>query len=87
MADACGATWRNLTPPATASTRIGPPDFFAKIVDAYLTGTGNQGARVGDAMSYVFGARGLLDFALPLMEAVALDPSAADNLSKRDGHL
>jgi aminoglycoside 3-N-acetyltransferase len=64
-----------------------PPDFFAKIVDAYLTGTGNQGARVGDAMSYVFGARGLLDFALPLMEAVALDPSAADNLSKRDGHL
>jgi aminoglycoside 3-N-acetyltransferase len=59
-----------------------PHDFFARIVDAYLTATGNQGGRVGDAMSYVLSARGLLDFALPLMEAVAKDPAAADRLPK-----
>jgi len=64
-----------------------PDRFFGKIVDAYLTETGNQGGRVGDAMSYILPARGLLNFALPLMEAVAIDRRAADNLSKRDGHL
>ncbi|MHB8501786.1 MAG: AAC(3) family N-acetyltransferase [Candidatus Acidiferrales bacterium] len=64
-----------------------PDRFFAKIVDAYLAETGNQGGCVGDAMSYILRARGLLDFALPLMEAVAIDPAAADNLSKRDAHL
>jgi aminoglycoside 3-N-acetyltransferase len=64
-----------------------PDRFFGKIMDAYLTETGNQGGRVGDAMSYILRARGLLDFALPQMEAVAIDPRAADNLSKRDGRL
>lgn len=64
-----------------------PDRFFAKIVDAYLAATGNQGGRVGDATSYILRARGLLDFALPLMEAVAIDPRAADNLSERDAHL
>jgi aminoglycoside 3-N-acetyltransferase len=64
-----------------------PDRFFAKIVDAYLTTTGNQGGRVGDAMSYVLRARGLLEFASPLMEAVAFDPRAADNLTKPEGHL
>jgi aminoglycoside 3-N-acetyltransferase len=64
-----------------------PDRFFAKIVDAYLTETGNQGGRVGDAMSYILPARGLLNFALPVMEAVAIDRRAADNLSKQDRHL
>jgi aminoglycoside 3-N-acetyltransferase len=64
-----------------------PDLFFAKIVDAYLAATGNQGGRVGDAMSHILRARGLLDFASPLMEAVAIDPRAADNLRERDAHL
>jgi len=64
-----------------------PDRFFAKIVDAYLAATGNQGGRVGNALSYILRARGLLDFALPLMQAVAKNPRAADNLSKRDAHL
>lgn len=64
-----------------------PDRFFAKIVDAHLTATRNQGGRVGDAMSYILSARGLLDFASPLMKAVALDPRAADQLSERGAHL
>ena len=64
-----------------------PDRFFAKIVDAYLAATGNQGGRVGNALSYILRARGLLDFALPLMQAVAKNPRAGDNLSKRDAHL
>ncbi|HEV3197066.1 MAG TPA: AAC(3) family N-acetyltransferase [Bryobacteraceae bacterium] len=63
-----------------------PEDFFGRIVDAYLAETGNQGGRVGDAMSYLLRARELLDFALPLMEAVATDPTAADCLRKRATH-
>ena len=63
-----------------------PERFFAKIVDAYLTETGNQGGRVGGAMSYLLSARGLLDLASSLMKAVAIDPRAADNLSERDAH-
>jgi len=57
-----------------------PERFFARIVDAYLTETGNAGGNVGDAMSYVLHARGLLNFALPIMEAVAKDPRALDPL-------
>jgi len=53
-----------------------PDRFFADIVDAYLTKTNNQGGRVGEAMSYLLRARGLLEFASPLMEAVATDPCA-----------
>jgi aminoglycoside 3-N-acetyltransferase len=48
-----------------------PDRFFATIVDGYLTAAGNRGARVGDAQSYLFPARELLDFALPIMKAVA----------------
>jgi len=63
-----------------------PDRFFAKIVDAYLAETGNQEGRVGEAMSYILRARGLRDFALPVMEAVAKNPRAADSLCKRDPH-
>jgi hypothetical protein len=43
-----------------------PGRFFAKIVDAYVTRTLNQGGRVGDAMSYILRARDLAGFASPL---------------------
>jgi hypothetical protein len=59
-----------------AGHRNWPDRFFANIVDAYLSETENQGGRVGNAMSYVLHARGLLDFPLPIMEAVATDPRA-----------
>ena len=57
-----------------------PEDFFASIVNAYLATTRNEGGSVGDAMSYLLDARGLLDFALPIMESVAKDAGAADRL-------
>lgn len=63
-----------------------PDRFFAKIVDGLLTKTRNNGARVGSAMTYVLSARELLDFALPVMKAVAADPLAADSLKERNGH-
>jgi aminoglycoside 3-N-acetyltransferase len=53
-----------------------PDRFFAKIIDSLLTKTRNHGARVGNAMTYILSARGLLDFALPLMKAVAADALA-----------
>ena len=59
-----------------------PPRFFALITDTYLATTGNRGARVGDAMCYLLSARGLLDFALPVMRAVAADARAADGLGE-----
>jgi len=34
-----------------------PDRFFAKIVDSLLTKTGNNGARVGKAMTYMLSAR------------------------------
>jgi aminoglycoside 3-N-acetyltransferase len=63
-----------------------PDRFFAKIVDSLLTQTRNTGARVGEAMTYIFSARELFDFALPLMKAVAADPLAAESLKERRAH-
>jgi aminoglycoside 3-N-acetyltransferase len=48
-----------------------PPRFFAQITDAYLAATRNVGSTVGNAASFLFSARGLLDFALPVMRNVA----------------
>jgi aminoglycoside 3-N-acetyltransferase len=53
-----------------------PPRFFARLVDTYLTQTGNAGGRVGDAESVLFESRALLDFALPVMRALAADRDA-----------
>ena len=53
-----------------------PDRFFAKIIDSLLTKTRNNGARVGNAITYIVSARELLDFALPLMKAVAADALA-----------
>jgi aminoglycoside 3-N-acetyltransferase len=49
-----------------------PDRFFAKIVDGYLANTENWGGRVGDAMSHLFPARELLEFALPVMTQQAV---------------
>jgi aminoglycoside 3-N-acetyltransferase len=63
-----------------------PDRCFAKIGDSLLGEVGTKGGRVGDAMTYILSARELLDFALPLMKAVATDPLAADGLKERCGH-
>ena len=63
-----------------------PDRFFAKIVDSFLVETRNNGGRVGGATTYMFRARELVDFALPLMKAVAADPRAAGALSERSIH-
>ncbi|HET7696048.1 MAG TPA: AAC(3) family N-acetyltransferase [Vicinamibacterales bacterium] len=62
-----------------------PDRFFARIVDTYLAGTRNGGGLVGDAPSHLLSARGLLDFARPVMEAVARDRRAADRLVPAPG--
>jgi aminoglycoside 3-N-acetyltransferase len=48
-----------------------PPKFFAQITDSYLVATGNVGSTVGNAASFLFSARGLMEFALPVMRTVA----------------
>jgi aminoglycoside 3-N-acetyltransferase len=63
-----------------------PDRFFAKIVDSLLVKTENNGAQVGNAMTHILSARELLDFALPLMKAVAADPLAVESLKERNGH-
>lgn len=57
-----------------------PDRFFARLVDTYLRRTQNTGGRVGDAPSVLLDARGLLAFALPVMQAVARDPRASETL-------
>ena len=60
-----------------------PDRFFAMIIDTFLVTTGNSGGRVGDAMTYVIPVRQLIDFAQPIMQAVAADPRAAVCLKER----
>jgi aminoglycoside 3-N-acetyltransferase len=57
-----------------------PDRFFARLVDTYLMQTTNRGGLVGDARCVLIDARGLLDFALPVMQAVAADRRAAARL-------
>ena len=57
-----------------------PDRFFARLVDTYCAHTANRGGRVGDAHSVLLDARGLLEFALPMMTAVAVDRAAAARL-------
>jgi aminoglycoside 3-N-acetyltransferase len=63
-----------------------PDRFFAKIVDSLLVKTENNGALVGNAMTHILSARELLDFALPVMEAVAADQLTARSSRERDDH-
>ena len=72
--------WRDMEEFDTSDAgahRNWPGRFFARIVDAHLTAAGNQGGRVGDAITYLLRARALLDFAAPVMEAVARNPNAS----------
>jgi aminoglycoside 3-N-acetyltransferase len=78
--------WRAMEEFDTSDDGVHPhwPDrFFAKIVDSFLAKTGNSGAPVGNAMSYLLSARELVDFTLPLIKAVAADPRAAESLRER----
>src|SRR5271154_5465102 len=63
-----------------------PDRFFAKIVDSLLIKTKNNGAQVGNAKTYILSAGELVDFALPLMKAVAADPLAAESLKELSAH-
>ncbi|HKP16334.1 MAG TPA: AAC(3) family N-acetyltransferase [Gemmatimonadaceae bacterium] len=57
-----------------------PPRFFARIFDSYLRRTGSRCRLVGDARSHLVSASALLDHALPIMQQLALDGRAADEL-------
>ena len=57
-----------------------PDRFFARLADTYLAQTDNRGGQVGDARCFLLDSRGLLEFALSVMKAVALDPRAASSL-------
>lgn len=81
--DAGRRVWREMEEFDTSDNAVHanwPDRFFAKITNRYLTQTSNPGGRVGNARSYLFSARELLAVALPIMEAVAADPRAADEL-------
>jgi aminoglycoside 3-N-acetyltransferase len=54
-----------------------PDAFFATLVDGYLAKVGNTGGVVGSAPSQLFPARELLEFALPVMQRVAGEPTGA----------
>jgi aminoglycoside 3-N-acetyltransferase len=60
-----------------------PDRFFAKLVDSYLTEAANSGGLVGNAWCHLFPARALLQSARPIMERVARDRHAADDLCER----
>ena len=51
-----------------------PDRAFAVIVDGYLDQTGNRGGRVGGAQSFLLSARGLLEYSLPEIRAMAGHP-------------
>jgi aminoglycoside 3-N-acetyltransferase len=63
-----------------------PDRFFAKIVDSLIVKNESNGALVGNAMTHLLSARELLDFALPVMQAVAADQLAARSLRELDDH-
>jgi len=74
--------WRDMTEVDTGDRAHAhwPDRFFARIVDTYLAATGNSAGKVGDADTVLLEARGLLAFALPVMEAIAADVNAIERL-------
>jgi aminoglycoside 3-N-acetyltransferase len=75
--------WRDMEEFDTSGQGAHPnwPDrFFARIVDTCLAQANNAGGDVGNARSFLLDARGLLEFALPIMQAVAADARASDGL-------
>jgi aminoglycoside 3-N-acetyltransferase len=77
-----GRVWRDMEEFDTSERAHAawPDRFFSHIVDSYLSRTGNTGNDVGDARSFLLDARGLLAFALNVMNAVARDPRAAKQI-------
>jgi len=66
--------WRAMEEFDTSGAGVHPnwPDrFFATLVEGFLTATRNSGGRVGDAPSHLLPARGLLEYARPIMKRVA----------------
>jgi aminoglycoside 3-N-acetyltransferase len=59
-----------------------PDRFFARLVDAHLAASGNDGGRVGDAQSYLISARDLLAFARAWMERIAANAAAVAELDR-----
>jgi aminoglycoside 3-N-acetyltransferase len=57
-----------------------PDRFFARLVDTYLSQTGNSGGPVGDAQAFALSSRGLRDFSVPVMQAIAADAAAASRV-------
>jgi aminoglycoside 3-N-acetyltransferase len=54
-----------------------PDRFFARLVDTYLRRIDSPGDHVGDAPAFLLDSRGLLEFALRVMKAMATEPDAA----------
>jgi aminoglycoside 3-N-acetyltransferase len=72
--------WRDMAEVDTADAGAHPnwpARFFARIVDTYLHQTHNRGNLVGHSTSFLFDARGLLDFSRRIMQTMAADPVAA----------
>jgi aminoglycoside 3-N-acetyltransferase len=72
--------WREMTEVDTSSRGAHPnwPDrFFARIVDAFLRRSDNQGGRTGDTTAFLIPVRPFLDFARSIMERTAADARAA----------
>lgn len=66
--------WREMAEFDTSGDRVHerwPERFFATLVDGYLAASGSRAGRVGAASADLFPARGLLDFARPIMERTA----------------
>jgi aminoglycoside 3-N-acetyltransferase len=65
--------WREMAEVDTsdAAHQSWPDRFFEQLVDGYLTSVHNEGGRIGQATSQLFSARGLLEFAGPVMERIA----------------
>jgi len=77
--------WRDMEEFDTSEKGAHPnwPDrFFARLVDAYLAQTGNDGGSVGSARSFLLESPDLLEFALRAMKAVAADARTADGLQR-----
>ena len=66
--------WRDMeeVDTSTGAHANWPDRFFARIVDGYLASAENWGGRVGNAMSYLFPTRELVEFALSVMTEMAV---------------
>lgn len=85
MAENGTRVWRDMEEFDTSGAGVHanwPDRFFARLVDGYLSASGNPGGPVGDAWCYLLSARELLWFARPLMERVAVDREAAAGLTE-----